>query len=583
MMLDRSRQGLLPYAWALAALVVSLSTVALVVSCTGPLPDTCDPLGTCGPVDAGPTDAGPVDAGNDREADVVTDDAADVASESVVCDPTKAPKYAPCALDNAYGVFVASPVGGDGGPDAGAGGLGSGSGDGSMSQPYATITQALANLGGKTRIYVCNGLYSEQVSVTTAVSVYGGLSCARGSTGRVWTYTGASAEVRSPSPAYALSVTGVSSGVVTFEDVSFGSPTATVAGSSSIAALIASSSVKLSRVRLSPGNGATGADGAVTPNYTGPAPSGGAQVWSSPGGLFGAYSGGAGGVNRCLQFGSSAGGDGGLGCATGLGTAGTASPQAPVTMAGRDGLPMGVSPVGDGGAAMTATANDPGADGVAGEGVAAPSQVYGALSPTGWTPSSGGDGAPGKPGQGGAGATDPLYGLCTNPMQSIGGGGGGAGGCGGAGGKGGGGGGASIALASVQSTVNLTDCILIAAAAGTGGSGGAGQDGQAGGPGGDDSSFPQQHAPGAPGGNGAGGSGGAGGTGGISVGILSMGSTITSDAATSQSTMLGPPGAGGVAGAGGRHSLAGVLTTGMDGRSGAPGSAGTSVALLKLM
>jgi hypothetical protein len=82
-------------------------------------------------------------------------------------------------------------------------------------------------------------------------------------------------------------------------------------------------------------NGARGADGTANPNYTGLAPSGGAQVWTTISGLFSPISGGAGAVNQCLLFGSSAGGNGGLGCASaagvqgGAGTAGTANPEPP--------------------------------------------------------------------------------------------------------------------------------------------------------------------------------------------------------------------------------------------------------------
>ena len=571
MMLDRSRRRLRPYAWAFGALVAAVPTAALGLSCAGPLSDACDELGTCSP-------AVGADAGADGAAESATG-AADAATDRFVCDPTKDPRDEPCVLDNAYGVFVAPPPGVDGGSDAGEGGAAFASGDGSMSRPYSTIAQALASLGSKTRIYLCNGLYAEQVSVTTAVTVYGGLSCAAGSAGPVWRHAEGSAQVSSPSSAYALSVTGVSSGVVTVEDVSFAAPDATAPGASSIAALVANSSVHLVRVTLSAGsgaNGAAGADGSMNPNYSGLASPGKAQFWTTVNGLFGPVSGGAGGVNDCKQLGSSAGGDGGLGCVGGVGTAGASNPRAPVATPGRDGLAMG--PV-DGGPAIAA--NDPGADGLPGDGgVAAPAQLYGTLSPSGWVPSAGGDGAPGNPGQGGAGATDPLLNQCAVATQDIGGGGGGSGGCGGAGGQGGGGGGASIALASVGSTIDLTGGALLAAAAGTGGQGGAGEDGQTGAPGGDDSSFSGLHAAGGVGGNGAGGSGGAGGIGGISAGIVESGSRITVDPTTS--TRPGSPGAGGTAGPGGRYSP-GILMTGMDGNPGASGSAGTAVAVLSLM
>jgi len=540
---------------------------ALGLSCRGRLSDACDGLGTCAP---------------SARADASVEASSDASS----CDPTMDPKDEPCVLDSAYGVFVASA-----GSDAGAGSLGSGVAgpDGTAERPYASIGQAMANLGSKMRIYVCNGLYTEQVNVTAPpVSLFGGLSCAAGSSGPVWTYVGGSAQVTSPSPGYALSVTGVSSGGVTIEDLSFTSPSATAPGGSSVAAWIASSTVSLKRVTLSAGTGANGANGSTPSNYTGLAPAGGPQVWIDTSGVFRAISGGTGASNQCLRSGSSAGGQGGLGCGAGLGSpglgaAGTAIPEAPGTLPGRDGLPMGAVVLVDGGTPVTVAANDPGADGLAGDsGVAVPAQTYGTLSLSGWTASAGGDGANGDPGQGGAGATDPLYGRCGTPAQSLGGGGGGAGGCGGSGGQGGGGGGASIALAIVASTVDLKGCFLITAGAGTGGAGGAGQDGQAGGPGGDASFGSNPHAPGAAGGNGAGGAGGAGGTGGISVGILSAGSTITSDMA-SQSPMLGSSGAGGAPGAPGRHPTGGALTTGTDGNPGARGSPGTSVAVLSLM
>jgi hypothetical protein len=516
------------------------------------------------------------------------DASVEASSDASSCDPTKDPKDEPCVLDSAYGVFVASAGG-----DAGAESLGSGVAgpDGTADRPYASIGQALANMAGKSRVYVCNGVYTEQVSITAAVSLYGGLSCAAGSARRVWSYVGQTAQVTAPPSAYALFVTGVQPGSVTIEDMSFAAPDATGPGTSSVAALIASSSaVRLERVALSAGhgaNGAPGADGAQNPNYTGAAPTGGSQVSAGPPGSGTInVTGGAGAINPCTLFGMSAGGDGGLGCGSdggtsGFGSAGSATPPAPVTMAGRDGLPRGTILPDAGGAASLS--DDPGADGVADDGgVAAPAQDYGTLSAGGWVPSPGGAGSPGDPGQGGAGATDPNYGQCGTSSQSIGGGGGGAGGCGGAGGQGGGGGGGSIALASVASNVTLTACSLNTAAGGTGGAGGGGQIGQAGAQGGD-TSFPSAHAAGAFGGNGAGGSGGAGGTGGISVGVLASGSTIVMDDATTQNTRLGAPGAGGAAGPGGGHGSVGALTTGVDGNSGAPGSAGASVALLKLM
>jgi hypothetical protein len=67
------------------------------------------------------------------------------------------------------------------------------------------------------------------------------------------------------------------------------------------------------------------------------------------------------------------------------------------------------------------------------------------------------------------------------------------------------------------------------------------------------------------------------------VGILYVGSMITSDTATSQKTTLGAAGAGGQRVRRGKHPTGGVLMTGVDGNPGALGSPGTSMSLLRLM
>ncbi len=117
---------------------------ALGLSCREQLSDACEDLGTCAP-------AARADASADGPADAA---AADVSAEGF-CDPTADPKDEPCVLDDAYGVFVAAPLDGGAGPDGGE--AGTPSGDGTMSSPYPTIGQALANLGSKTRIYISTG------------------------------------------------------------------------------------------------------------------------------------------------------------------------------------------------------------------------------------------------------------------------------------------------------------------------------------------------------------------------------------------------------------------------------------------
>jgi hypothetical protein len=533
------------------------------------------------------------DAGDAGDATNATDatDATD-AIEEMGCDPTHDPSADPCVLSDQYGVFVASPgslvASGDGGgltDGAAPANDGGASGPGSMAHPFSLIAQAVtwasstANFTGKTRIYVCNGTYPEQVTLTRALSVFGGLSCAAGPAGPQWSYVGGLAQVVSPSPGFALSVAGVAPGVsgpgIRVEDMSFVARDTTPAdppGTSSIGALVVSSSVSFRRVTLRAGRGADGAPGAsgdAAPNWVGPAPDGeAATVAPSPDGRI------PGGFNECIRFGSSAGGYGTFVCDdAGMGTAGTATPPAPVLVAGRDGLPGG-TPLPDGGTTGDAQGPaDPGADGLAGDAGAAP-VAYGTLSPSGWAPTAGGDGDFGNPGQGGAAknGVPPDPGECTGPFVGTPGGSGGAGGCGGSGGGGGHGGGASIALTIQSSAVDLQQCLLITGDGGHGGQGGAGEDSQAGG---DGVGLEFDYTiTGQPGGNGGGGSGGAGGTGGISVAIVYSASTrLTYDTLTQTNATTGSPGMGGLGGVGGKHGT-GPLLTGNDGNPGAPGIPG---------
>ncbi len=250
--------------------------------------------------DSGPDAIGPYVSRATRHGGrkPASDASPDGGTDAFVRDPTADPKTESCVISEAYAVFVAAPgpadgsltdaaVVADGGADAtgvdsgptaanadsgsaadatgigdaassdaqihdaqGDGALaesGVAGGDGTMAHPAATIGQgiALAVANRKSRVYVCAGGYAEQVILTSAVSLYGGFACPAGNGGRAWSYTGGLAQVISPVPAYALSVSGVSSSTVIVEDLSFETPAATAPGASSLAALIASSSIDL--------------------------------------------------------------------------------------------------------------------------------------------------------------------------------------------------------------------------------------------------------------------------------------------------------------------------------------------------
>jgi hypothetical protein len=134
---------------------------------------------------AGSDDAAALDASN---ASLDGSAEAEVEADTFTCDPNQAPKDADCIINDAYGVFVASPSsvdGGIGGSDD--------AGTGSMALPFASIGKALLNLNGKSRVYICGGVYPEQVSIDGAhqASLYGGLTCTGTANGLQWQYSGA--------------------------------------------------------------------------------------------------------------------------------------------------------------------------------------------------------------------------------------------------------------------------------------------------------------------------------------------------------------------------------------------------------
>ncbi|HXX69401.1 MAG TPA: hypothetical protein VEK07_19605 [Polyangiaceae bacterium] len=505
------------------------------------------------------------------------------------CDATKAPKDDPCVLADAYGVFVAPAS--SGGDDTG---------DGTMARPFATFGKALSS--ARSNVFVCNGTYTENVTVTAAVHVYGGLACPIDGGAANWAYSGGAAMVSASSAASpALLVTGAGDSGVTLEDLTFVTPNepeqgwdpVTGDGTSSIAGFIATSTVTLTRVTLIAGtgsDGAPGAPGATMPNYpllvdggANTAPSG-TLAGSAPDGAPGA----AGGSIACTNGTSSTGG-----------TGGSISESPPSGADGMRGTPASSASQGiqNGAGGSLADPDDPsaldggcpgnpGADGLPAPGGSA-AVVYGSLSGGSWAPSPGGDGQAGGTGQGGGGGSGGAATDFGVPLWYPG-SGGAAGGCGGTGGAGGRGGGASIALVSSDSVVMLVNCTLHAGQGGNGGDGGPGQPGQGGGnlTGGTLALENPDTAPcaGGAGGNGAGGSGGAGGTAGLSAGIVYTGTAPSYDPATT--ILPGLAGSPGQPGTGGAHgaNLAGAygLTTGSDGNAGVPGLGSAPVLVLGL-
>ena len=360
----------------------------------------------------------------------------------------------PCILTETFGVFV-KPVAP--GSDT--------STCGSRTSPCQTIGYAMdqAVKAGLKRVYACGsaGSYAtENLSVGSSragLTVYGGLDCSTSPS--TWAYNVADKAAMAPPTGYALQV----SAAVTFEDFSFTSANATVAGASSIAVFASNASgVVLTRCNISAGTGMAGQSQSALAQAA-PAPigtPGGASV--SAGGT-----GAGGGPMANPACPTSIGGAGGSAIATELdGRSG----QVGANNAGTS-LACNTPPSGTGGGVGT-SATTPGS---AGSGASTTATI----SSTGLTPTGGLPGGSGTPGQGGGGG-----GVQAAILGAGGGGGGGAGGCGGAGGLAGAGGGSSVALLIFDSSVTLATCTLTAAAAGPGGNGAAGQPGQAGGGGG---------------------------------------------------------------------------------------------------
>ncbi|GMV13390.1 MAG: hypothetical protein HS104_35765 [Polyangiaceae bacterium] len=416
------------------------------------------------------------------------------------CDATKAPSEDACVIHESFAVFV-SPKGDDI------------DGNGTRAKPYKSIDQAIGVAANeKKRVYACatSGSFDGQLtldSFTDGVSLYGGFDC------DTWDYqSGTKTQLLGPS-----------NGVIEIQDLVIGTSiedfdvtaaNATSPGAGSMGIVVGSSkNVKLRRLKVTAGTGATGVAGYTTPGVADSGKNGNPgknQCNADP-------KGGAQTVSGC-GFPESTGGWGGV-AGVGTGTAGSGTDGEPNLGGGLGGV--GEDPTLPGGwSCGTVGAGKPGkagADGPNGEGSKSPGKV----TASGWISSAGGFGTNGGNGQGGGGggaakAPSSCGTTGPNPPTGASGGGGGSGGCGGIGGEGGKGGGASIALVVFESGVTITDSDFVSVNGGKGGAGGVGQLGGSGSSGAPGGAGACAGAGGAKGGNGGHGGGGAGGP---SIGI----------------------------------------------------------------
>ncbi|HEX4514571.1 MAG TPA: hypothetical protein VH054_13565, partial [Polyangiaceae bacterium] len=370
----------------------------------------------------------------------------------LTCDTTKDPKDAPGCLDDRVGVFVDGALGKDANP-------------GTKELPFQTIGKALTGVGALTRVYVCEGTYSEDITITPPVdgiSIYGGFKCAD------WTYSGNKPTVGKSQ--IALTINGTTKAIA-IEDFLIKSADGTAGNASSIAALVsgATAPITFTRVNLTAGVGVAATDAAAGSNWTiasssDPAIKGKDATGASGGNLQTC-------ANLCTDTNTSTGGTGGAGT-TNPTDGQTGSPNLGGGAGGSHLVSCGAGGTGGNGNGATTGGAD-----------ATSPAALGTLASTGWTPGSAAAGKNGTPGQGGGG------GAGQSQSNDGGGGGGACGGCGGGGGGGGSGGGSSIALAVVSSSVTVNASELHAGDAGNGGKGAAGQVGQTGGAHGNGSGF----------------------------------------------------------------------------------------------
>ena len=161
------------------------------------------------------------------------------------CDLNKDPKDVPACIDESVGVFV-SPAGSD-------------SNEGSRAKPVQTISTALARLNGRPRVYVCEGVYTESVSIRASASIYGGLKCD-------WTVGGARPKFTGTKSDYVFAIVNVATRVAIYDVEVYGRDGAPNTGQQS-GAIVAdmAADISLSRMHIEAGNGGSGFTGTIAP------------------------------------------------------------------------------------------------------------------------------------------------------------------------------------------------------------------------------------------------------------------------------------------------------------------------------
>ncbi|XXS89012.1 hypothetical protein WMF17_38915 [Sorangium sp. So ce362] len=497
----------------------------------------------------------------------------DDCAEKLACSPDPEPPPDPCAgvpgtapaLDQC-GVFVSEQ-----GDDKNAG---------TKDAPVKTLQHA-AGLAAQVRdngqaptrrVYACGGVFEEAISLPQGVDLWGGRLCAGGD----WSYGGPldgqhALTVIAPPVGIPVRVLGGDDAVLAGEDatsVIFGvravaADASASDGKSSIAMVLSHGARAIVRAsEIFAGDGKDGEPGEDAPSFranAGVVGNNGADACTADAAL-----GALPVVTVCGDGIESTGGYGGDG---GLETGGDGASGLPEPVGNPDERGLG----GFGASSMACKDGEPGAAGAPAE-RAAGALADGLLGVDGWVGVRGKDGKLGGVGQGGGGGgggkgRGDFMNACPTgrPQGGAAGGSGGSGGCGGEGGKGGDYGGASIAIVALYgSDLTVVDSKVLGAKGGDGGVGGTGQWGGPGAPAGHGGrGLVADKSVGCRGGDGGrGGRGGdaGGGLGGHSLGIGSVGASVT---LLPDATVL--PGEAGTGGLGGNATPEVLFGKGNDG------------------
>jgi hypothetical protein len=410
-------------------------------------------------------------------------------------------------------------------------------GKGSKAAPYQTLATALSKADGKP-VYACSEAFTEAVTLSAGVALFGALACTNG-----WMYDASTKTALTAAPdAIPLTATSAASGAEV-HDFTITAADAIKDGGSSIAVAVDQAAVSFSRCDLVAGNGKAGLSGTTPMDPVGPMDPTDAGIKGNDGKAAcvdpSQSLGGAQKDNRLCPAasGGSIGGSGGVG-AVASGSNGDVNPANAQTALGGQGQPstdpLWSCVVGQGGIGKQGDTGSPG--------TGAKDTDLGTLDKSGYTGVAGKAGGPGFPGQGGGGGGGAKG---KTSCAGASGGGGGAGGCEGKGGTGGNPGGTSIGILGIEATLTFNTVTIKTGKGGDGGDGGDGQTGGSGGKGGSGGigSGTLNACDGGNGGQGGTGGKGGGGRGGHTIGIAYTGMSMPST--ESVTFTKGTSGAGG--------------------------------------